>query len=57
MSVKKELSLIFISRDQTSVRVFVFGKSQFCTLRDGRQGPWWGLRKFYQVGEYLNCLE
>jgi len=29
--------------------VFVFGKSQFGTLRDERQGPWWGLRMFYQV--------
>jgi len=37
--------------------VFVFEKSQFGTLRDERQGPWWGLRKFYQVGEYLDSLE
>jgi len=26
-------------------------------LWDERQGPWWGLRKFYQVGEYLDSSE
>jgi len=38
--------------DQTHV-VFVYGKLQFGT-QDERQRLWRGLRKFYQVGEYLH---
>jgi len=26
-------------------------------LRDERQGPWWSLRKFYEVGEYMDSLK
>jgi len=35
---------------QEYVIVFVFWKSQFDTLRDKRQGPWWGQR----ISEYLD---
>jgi len=42
---------------KTNVRVFVLAKSLFSTLWEERQGPWWGLRKFYQVGEYLDSSE
>ena len=54
--LRRNFKFDFNKLDKTNVRVFVFGKSQFGTLQE-RQRPWWGLRKFYKVGEYLDSSE